>query len=200
MITVTSHSSINISSSKCLWFDPFRLDKSYNDADFIFITHPHFDHLSSSDIDKVKKDTTVFVAPENVLENATYTLCPGDKITVGDIEIEAVAAYNTIKPFHPKSDGWLGYIVTIDKIRYYVCGDTDLTDEAKSVKCDVLLVPCGGTYTMDYKDAAKLANIIKPSVAIPTHYGSITGNEDDGEKFAQLLDEQIESGLQYYNK
>ena len=45
---------------------------------------------------------------------------------------------------------------------------------------------------MDFKEATTLMNIIKPKVAIPTHYGSIVGSINDGKKFRELLDEDIE--------
>ena len=62
------------------------------------------------------------------------------------------------KPFHPKENGWVGYIIELDGIRYYIAGDTDITEESKKVKCDVAFVPVGGTFTMDYKEAANLIN------------------------------------------
>ena len=40
---------------------------------------------------------------------------------------------------------------------------------------------------MDYKEAAYLANEITADVVIPTHYGSIVGEKEDGEKFAKLV-------------
>ena len=96
-------------------------------------------------------------------------------------------AYNIDKPFHPKENNWLGYIIEIDGIRYYIAGDTDITEENKKVKCDVAFVPVGGTYTMDFKEAAQLINIIKPKFAIPVHYGSVVGSKQDATDFIKLL-------------
>ena len=104
------------------------------------------------------------------------------------IEFETVPAYNIGKPFHPKSAGWVGYIFKDGGTRIYVAGDTDATEEAANVKCDVALVPVGGTYTMNAKQAAELVNTIKPKVAIPVHYGGIVGSAKDGEKFASMLE------------
>lgn len=92
---------------------------------------------------------------------------------LGRIEIETVPAYNKLKLFHMKSKGWLGYIVTMDGVRYYVAGDTDEHEDNRNVKCDVALIPIGGTYTMDKKHAADYIAKIGPKVAIPTHYGSV---------------------------
>lgn len=107
------------------------------------------------------------------------------------IKVETVLAYNSNKPFHFKENNWVGYIVTIDNLKYYIAGDTDITEENKKVKCDIALIPVGGTYTMDYKEAAELVNLIKPALAVPTHYGSITGSRDDGINFSKLLDPNI---------
>ena len=75
-----------------------------------------------------------------------------------------------------------------------ICGDSDNTPELNSVKCDVLLVPIGGTYTMNAKESAMLANSIKPRLVIPTHYNFVegTGNKKDEEEFINYLDENIE--------
>ena len=95
------------------------------------------------------------------------------------------------KPFHPKRNGWCGYVVTMDGIHYYVAGDTDAVNELSSVKCDVAMVPIGGTYTMNAKDAAKLINQIRPEVVIPTHYGSIVGKSEDADTFRKFVDQAI---------
>ena len=80
----------------------------------------------------------------------------------------------------------------MDNVRYYVAGDTDMTPDNEDIKCDVALIPVGGTYTMDYKEAAKLVNRMKPKLAIPTHYGAVAGSPDDGKRFAELVDGRIE--------
>lgn len=191
-ITVNSHSSIKIRGSKTLWFDPFQLENEDHSADIIFITHSHYDHLSPEDIEKVRTDGTVTVCPKSVDWPAEVKLAPGETAMLGDVEIEAVPAYNIGKAFHPKENNWLGYKVTLDGESFYVCGDSDITPEAEQVKCDVLLVPCGGKYTMNVAEAAELAGRIAPALSVPTHYGSITGSRKDGAEFCRILSE---SGL-----
>ncbi len=104
---------------------------------------------------------------------------------------ETVAAYNILKPFHPKSAMWVGYIFLVEGRRIYVAGDTDATSEAKAVKCDIALVPVGGTYTMDAKKAAQLVNTIGPDVAIPVHYGTLVGSLKDGQEFAENVNDPV---------
>ena len=106
-----------------------------------------------------------------------------------------VPAYNVGKPFHPKSSRWIGYVIETEQGRVYVAGDTDATDEARKVSCDIALVPVGGKYTMDPAEAAELINTIRPKTAVPVHYGGIVGHRDDGKKFASLVDGGIETVL-----
>ena len=199
-IEVLYHSSIRINKEKIIYIDPFKINKNYNDADIIFITHDHYDHYSEEDIDKVINETTTIIIPEELLtkllrkginKNAIITVEPNKNYMVQGIKFETISAYNTNKTFHPKENGWVGYIIIINGIRYYIAGDTDITEENKQVKCDVAFVPVGGTYTMDFKEAASLINEIKPKIAIPIHYGSIVGTEQDAIDFIRLLHPEI---------
>ncbi len=112
------------------------------------------------------------------------TVKPAVYREISGLEFETVPAYNTLKPFHPKSAEWVGYVLRIDGKRIYIAGDTDATKEAKAVKCDIAIVPIGGTYTMDARKAAELVNALRPDIAIPVHYGSIVGKPSDGDVFA----------------
>lgn len=195
-IEVLCHSIIRIDKEKIIYVDPFKIDNNYNDADMIFITHDHYDHYSEDDIDKVKKEGTIIIAPEELLtkllvkgynKNDIVTVEPNKQYTLEGIKFETIPAYNTNKQFHPKENGWVGYIIELAGNRYYIAGDTDITEENKKVKCDVAFVPVGGTYTMDFKEAAQLINIIKPKFAIPVHYGSVVGSKQDATDFIKLL-------------
>ena len=200
-ITVLCHSSIKINKEKVIYIDPFKIDKNYNDADIIFITHDHYDHYSEEDIDKIKKEDTVIIVPEELLtkvlrkgfrQDYIITVLPNQKYMVEGIKFETVPAYNTNKQFHPKENGWVGYIIEIKGIKYYIAGDTDITEENKKVKCDVAFVPVGGTYTMDFKEVANLINEIQPKIAVPIHYGSVVGTKQDAIDFSKLLNPKIE--------
>ena len=174
-IEVLYHSSIRINKEKTIYIDPFKIDRNYNDADIVFITHDHYDHYSEEDIDKV------------INENTIITVEPNEKYMVQGIKFETIPAYNTNKTFHPKENGWVGYIITLDDIRYYIAGDTDITEENRKIKCDVAFVPVGGTYTIDFKEAAQLINEIQPKIAVPIHYGSVVGTKQDATDFIKLL-------------
>ena len=198
-ITVNTQSSIRIAGEEILYFDPLDIPEKVSDADIVFITHDHYDHFSDEDIEKVKNDSTVFVVPRSMAEKALNYGLPADKLMSFDpgesteilgIPVETVPMYNVNKKFHARSAGWLGYVVTVDGERIYVAGDIDAIDEAKNLKCDTAIVPIGGTYTMNAREAAQLINIMKPAAVIPVHYGSIVGSRKDGEDFAALVGEQ----------
>lgn len=200
-IKINCQSSIRMEENKVIYFDPFRIEKQYNDADIIFITHNHYDHFSPEDILKVKKESTIIVAPKDLYEelikmklnkNNIIIVNPNNNYNILEIIVKTIPAYNISKPFHPQCNNWVGYIIEINDKSYYIAGDTDITEENKQVKCDVAFVPVGGTYTMNYKEAANLINKINPKIAIPIHYGDIVGKEEDAENFKKLVEKNID--------
>lgn len=197
-ITINEHSSIRIDEGKIIYSDPYNISGATHDADIILITHSHFDHYSPDDIRKVMKSDTVIVCPASMNEPKELGLTvkqvsAGEKFEVLGVKFEAVPAYNIGKPFHPQSNGWLGYIIdSPDHERIYIAGDTDITPDNKQVKCDTALLPVGGTFTTDASQAAELANTIRPKYAIPIHYGTVAGSPADGENFRKAVDNGIE--------
>ena len=200
-IEVLCHSSIRFNKGLIIYFDPFKINENYHDADIIFITHSHYDHYSEEDISKVIKDNTTIVVPKDLedmvlqfgfAKEHIIVVSPNEEYSVLGINFKTIPAYNTNKNFHPKSNEWVGYIVNLDQTTYYIAGDTDITEENRQVKCDVAFVPIGGTYTMTYSEAAELINEIKPQIAAPIHYGLIVGNKEDANNFANLVDKEIE--------
>ena len=193
-IEVFTQNSIRIRSGiGNIYIDPFRMKEEPKDADFILITHDHYDHFSPEDIRKAAGKGCVLVVPKKMQGKAREaegfvssirTVAPGAAYEIEGLKVETVAAYNILKPFHPKSAGWVGYILELDGERIYIAGDTDATKEAQAVKCDVALVPIGGKFTMNAKKAAELVNKIRPEAAIPTHYGGIVGKKEDADVFA----------------
>ena len=187
-ITWFHHDSFMIElAGKTVYIDPFKINSS-KPADFILVTHEHYDHCSPEDIKKIMKKDTVIICPVQAAEklkgfNVKVIKSP-ESVMAGEIKIEAVPAYNTNKPFHPKKDGKVGYILNYGGVRIYHMGDTDFTEEMKnSGKISIALVPVSGTYVMNAKEAAEAVDAIKPEIAVPMHYGLIVGNKNDGEDF-----------------
>ena len=193
-IEVNTQSSIKFKLDKIIYFDPYKIEDNMSDADIIFITHNHYDHMDSESINKVKNNDTIIVAPktmEDVIREIKFKdyifLNPNEEIDLDDINIKTIPAYNLEKPFHPRTNNWLGYILTYNNVTYYVAGDTDKTNEAENVKCDIALIPIGGKFTMNVEEASELVKTINPKVVIPIHYGSIIGDIQDGERLKELL-------------
>ena len=193
-IEVNTQSSIKIILDKIIYFDPYKIEDNKHDADIIFITHNHYDHMDINSINKIKNENTIIIAPQTMkdtidkIEFKDYIyLNPNENIDIDNINIKTIPAYNIEKSFHPRKNNWLGYIITFNGISYYIAGDTDKTKESESVKCDIALIPIGGYYTMDVEEATELIKIIKPKIVIPTHYGSIVGNIDAGKKLRNNL-------------
>ena len=195
MLEVLCHSSIRITEDKVIYIDPFKIDKNYNDADYVFCTHSHYDHFSPEDIEKVKKEDTILIVTSDIEDEAkkivnkenVFIVEPDKKYDIKGLKIETTYSYNIDKQFHPKENKWVGYIIEINNKRYYVAGDTDNIKEIQDIECDVALIPIGGTYTMNYKEAGELANDINASTVIPIHYGTIVGDKEDAIRFKELV-------------
>ncbi len=182
------HDSFRIEDQgKILYIDPWKLSSDAPKADYIFVTHSHYDHFSHPDIEKIKKVDTRIVGPADVtskIKGETLTLEPNQIVQLDLIEVEAIPAYNTNKTFHPKENKWLGFVIKLsDGTKIYHAGDTDFIPEMKNLKVDIALLPVSGTYVMTADEAVQAANTFKPGIAIPMHFGDIVGDESDAEKF-----------------
>lgn len=198
-VKVLYHASIVLYDN--IYIDPYKIENETHNAKYLFITHSHYDHFSIEDIEKVRnEDTIFFVTPDckeklleiGVDEKRIVTVAPDEMYRFNKIEVQVIPAYNVNKEYHKKEYGWVGYLIKIKGVTYYITGDTDVNEDIQNIECDVLFVPIGGTYTMDYKEAADYTNSIKPKYVIPIHYGTIVGKKEDGIEFAKLLDTKIE--------
>lgn len=183
-----------------VYVDPFRMTEEPHDAAFVLVTHEHYDHFSPEDIAKVCNPDTVFVLPLSMLDKVREvetlfarieTVVPGERYSIDGLRFATVRAYNIGRPFHPKEAEWVGYVIEANAGRVYIAGDSDATEEAMEVRCDVALIPIGGKYTMDAEQGASLANAIRPATVIPVHYGGMLGSSDAAKTFAALVDPAI---------
>lgn len=173
-----------------IYFDPYEMTGG-EPASIILISHDHFDHCVAEEVQKIMGPDTVVITESDCaakLPGQVRTMKPGDELTVGEVVIKAVPAYNTNKDFHPKDKNWLGFVVTVDGVSIYHAGDTDFIPEMEGLEPDIALLPVSGTYVMTAAEAVEAAKAIRPKLAIPMHYGAIVGSEDDAKAFAQALE------------
>ena len=195
-IKINCHSSICINDS--VYIDPFEITSAKNNASHIFITHPHYDHFDLKSIFNIINFKTVIIGTKEVVnklkeydvKNKLVVVSNESEGEVDGITYSTFPAYND---YHKKIMGFVGYCLTIDGVKYTICGDTNDTEELAQLKTDVLLIPIGGTYTMNAVEAANITNIIKPKLAIPTHYNYLdgTGTKQEEKIFLEHLNKDI---------
>lgn len=163
-------------------------------ADYILLTHPHYDNFSERDIDRIRTDRTVVVAPatmKKLLGDADHFMRPGDLLQLDGLDVLAVPAHNVDKRFHRPEQGWLGYVFTLGEVTYYHAGDTDFLPSMFGIRCDVAFLPCGGHYTMGPEDAARAAAACAASVVVPIHWGEPHATREEVEVIRDLFDGQV---------
>ncbi len=188
------HDGFLLEGSKRIYIDPYQIEpRDKPSADYLLITHSHYDHLSVPDIEHLIGPNTIVLCPTDCASKLTKfkmkmlkPLTPGESFDDDAVHILAVPAYNIEKTFHPRENDWLGYVVTLDGAVIYHTGDTDYIPEMDDITCNIALLPVSGTYVMSAEEAAYAANKIKPDVAIPMHWGNLIGSHEDAEKFKKL--------------
>jgi len=205
LIKNSAPKGVPFSGGKTIYIDPYNIKETSEKADIILLTHSHYDHCSVADIEKVIQKGTKIIAPADCQSKITRFDVPiemhvveaGQEVNFGNIKISTLPAYNTDKHFHPKDEGWVGYLIKISGVVIYHAGDTDiipemqkLTGHNKSGKEFVALLPIGGRFTMSVEEAVEAAKIIKPTLAVPMHYASIIGSKADAKEFVELCKEE----------
>lgn len=192
----------SIGREKRIAIDPYNVSENVGKADFILITHSHYDHCSIKDIEKISQRGTGIFVPADAQSKITridgvnmQVIEAGEEIELTkNIKIESVPAYNLNKDFHPKTEGWFGYLLKIGNVVIYHSGDSDkipemqkLTGYGKHGNKFITLLPVSGTYVMTSEEAAEVASMLRPDVAIPMHYGAgVAGTIEDAQRFVEL--------------
>lgn len=183
VFTAIKHGSIRITyDGREIEVDPVNALKPATDyntfpkADFILVTHEHFDHCDTTAIRQLEKPTTVIVTNVNCAKiiGKGRVMHNGDRLQLaGDLTVDAVPAYNITpgkEKFHPKGRD-NGFILTLDGFRVYISGDTEDIPEMRDIKdIDVAFLSTNQPYTMTPEQTARAAKTIKPKVLFPYHY------------------------------
>jgi L-ascorbate metabolism protein UlaG (beta-lactamase superfamily) len=198
------HSGFLIKNSRIIYIDPFKIKDNLPKADMILLTHSHYDHCSVEDLQKIVKDNTRIICTADCQSKITRfdvqikleIVEPGQELNFGEVRIVSVPAYNVDKSFHPKDEGWVGYVIKLNDVIIYHSGDTDAIQEMQKLtghkqpdKKFIALLPVGGRFTMNAEEAYEAAKLIKPFLAIPMHWGSVVGSEDDAKEFVEMCKE-----------
>jgi len=206
VITPIKHASMRISfNEKEFEIDPVSALEPKTDystfpkADYILVTHDHYDHFDKEAIMQLMKEKTKVLcnSESTKVDNRSRVMSNGDIRMMGDIIVEAVPAYNTSSDklqFHPKGRD-NGYVLTLDGLRIYIAGDTEEIPEMDMIKdIDIAFLPCNLPYTMTPEQVAKVARTIKPKVLFPYHY-----SDTKIERVAELLkDTDIDVRIRSY--
>lgn len=173
--------------------DPLGVDED-SKADFVLLTHPHYDNFSEDDIARVRDSGTVIIAPasmKKLLDDADHFMRPGDMLQLDGFDVLAVPAHNIGKKFHTAEQGWLGYVFTLDDTTFYHAGDTDFLSAMFGIRCDVAFLPVGGHYTMGVEEAAQAGEACGAEVIVPIHWGEQHGTEEDITRLGELFSRDI---------
>ena len=199
-ISWLGHDTFLLEKDSKIITDPYRISKPL-EVDMILVSHEHFDHMSLEDLKKVSSNKTIIVAAKECISKLAGIACkekiglsPGEEKTINGIKLKGIPAYNidkinpdTKKPFHPKEDNKIGFLIDIHGTIIYHTGDSDLIAEMSNLQPDVLLVPVSGTYVMNASEAAQAVDAIKPKIAVPMHYGTIVGSLKDAQDFKNAV-------------
>ena len=197
---------IQMFSGRIIYLDPYNIKDGEEKADIIVSSHTHGDHFSRSDIKKIWGDDTILLGPASIESSLKEfdgkALRIGEEFAYKDFTIELFPAYTIKKATHPKSNNWAGTIIESAGKSVYHAGDTERIPEMKNLKdrkITVALLPCGGTYTMDFEEASDAAVDIQPEIVVPMHnwgkdldsFKAIMGKKDPNIKVEILTEKSL---------
>jgi L-ascorbate metabolism protein UlaG (beta-lactamase superfamily) len=198
---------ITTEKGKKIAIDPYEISPNLGKVDIILISHSHYDHCSFPAIQSLAKPDTIIIATADSqskitkLEKADMQIIEsGDEFDFGDLKVEAVPAYTPEKPHHPKKEGGIGFVIKIGNQIIYHAGDTDIIPEMQKLtgygKHDnnfLVLLPVSGQTVMNVEEAVQVAEMLKPDLALPMHYGAgVVGTMEDAKRFVELC---VEKGI-----
>jgi L-ascorbate metabolism protein UlaG (beta-lactamase superfamily) len=148
------HGSFRITAGdgRVIYVDPYAGEGYDLPADIILVSHQHRDH-NCIDLCKQKQDCTIISNAESLA---------GGKLNCFDIDgikVQAVEAYNK----NHKPEECVGFIITVDGVKIYACGDTSKTKQMETfaeIKLDYAFFCGDGVYNMNPEEAAECAEII----------------------------------------
>jgi len=202
IITFIGHASLIFEwNGEVIHIDPSSREANYYKlpkATMIFVTHHHGDHCDPSSLKAISQDKTKTFMSAIAHEkwNQGMILRPGQNVTVKDIAIETLPAYN-LK--HMRDDGspyhvfgeCNSYVITLGDKRIFIGGDTENTPEMKALRnIDIAFLPMNLPYTMTPEMVADAAKGFKPKILYLYHYG-----KSDINRLKELMADEKEVDL-----
>ena len=175
-----------------VYIDPVAITQPLPPADIVFLTHSHKDHFAITDLAKICTAHTIIVATEDITQTELSQLNFAELIQVkpnemglaGFVSYTTTPAYNLDKPFHPRTQNWVGYVLIIAQKRFYFTGDCDAIPELlEQTNLDYCILPVSGIYVMNAQEASDIAKKIDAKTCIPCHYEYVVGSEADALAF-----------------
>lgn len=169
------HGSFMIDASPLIFIDPWRVVKTEAPADIILISHEHYDHCSVADVNKLRGEKTVVIGNEQVAKqiNGLTVIRPWQSMSFDRVSIKAIPAYSPDEIYHKKTDGGLGFVISINYHDIYYAGDTKLISEMEMVRPDIAILPIDNNDTMNVEQAVKAVEVLAPRWVIPSNWGGI---------------------------
>ena len=215
-LTFLGHATFRIDAEdgRRIYIDPFlngnpkcpENEKDPERADIIALTHAHGDHLGDT-VDIAKKHGSAIVA---TVEFADWLQIKHELTNVydpnkgGTVDVDGIT-FTLTHAQHSSSNNQLEYmgepcgiVVGVDGKRVYFAGDTNVFSDMQLItrlyEPEVAVLPIGGHYTMDPKEAALALEFLGVKRCVPCHYGTfppLTGTPDELRRLAP--DVQIEA-------
>jgi len=156
------HSCFEISNEQTLVTDPhdgksIGIPTPFVKADIVLVSHDHFDHNST----------------KTVSDNKTLVVTEKRKRTIHDITLRGMETYHDTCCGEKRGKNNI-YIFTVENLTFAHFGDLGHMLDDKQIQIlgpvDFVMIPIGGTYTLDGKTAWELVKKIHPRIIIPMHY------------------------------
>jgi len=191
-LTWLGHSSVKLETGNhVIYIDPCAgPDEWYVPANLILISRFHFDHCSIEKVRRASNDGTHILGPLEVAREIfpCSILSAGESRKFDGLEVFGMPVSNPHVDIirHAETQTAIGFTIVAENKSVYFMADSDFLPNLEKISPDVLLIAVGGTYTAAPKEAAKIADLVYPKLAIPIHWGGIVGTRDDADLFREL--------------